>query len=90
MKTMSATATGRQPVCRRCRYHADLDRRLPDQMIKYCENEKYAQSITKASSRLPRSWKCDGATIRSSGGRRLSHARTMIRNARPRAPGHPG
>ena len=33
----------------------DLLGRLPAQMIKYCENEKYAHSMTKASSRLPKS-----------------------------------
>ena len=57
----SASApTTRQPVCSRCRYQAISSGRLPDQMIRYCENEKYAHSITNASIRLPRSWKCAG------------------------------
>ena len=52
--------TNRQPVCSRWRYQAISSGRLPDQMIRYCENEKYAHSITNASIRLPRSWKCAG------------------------------
>ena len=47
--------TIRQLVCCRWRYQAISSGRLPAQVIRYCEKEKYAQSITKASSRFPRS-----------------------------------
>ena len=36
-------------------YHGISSGRLPDQMIRNCENEKYADSITKASNNFPRS-----------------------------------
>ena len=36
-------------------------------MIRNCENEKYAHSITNASVRLPRSWKCAGLRDRRQG-----------------------
>ena len=43
---------------------------LPDQMIRNWANDKYAHSITNASSRLPRSWKCPTASTPASGRRR--------------------
>src|SRR3954465_14607920 len=76
----------RQSVLTRCMYHSISCGRLPAQMIRYWENEKYAQSITNASIRLPRSWKCDETTMRSSGGRRPSHASTQMRKARADSP----
>ena len=38
--TISVIPTARQPVCSRCMYQAISTGRLPDQMIRYCENEK--------------------------------------------------
>src|SRR5207244_11694724 len=74
------SATTRQLVLVRWRNHPISAGRLPAQMIKYCENEKYAHSITNASIRFPRSWKCEATTMRSSGGRRLSHTIATMRN----------
>src|SRR5262245_51285168 len=71
----------RQLEYERCAYHSISCGRLPAQMIRYCENEKYAHSIVNASIRFPRSWKCEGTTTLSSGRRRLSHTSTMMRNA---------
>ena len=52
----SAAPTQPQPPCRRRRYHGISSGRLPDQMIRYCEKETYAQNITNASISFPRSW----------------------------------
>ena len=52
-------------------------------MIRNCENAKYAHSITKASSSLPRSWKCRGGSTRRSGSRRPRIVSTVIASARP-------
>ena len=53
----SAIATKPHDPRMRAMYQGISSGRLPDQMIRNCENEKYAHSITKASIRLPRSRK---------------------------------
>ena len=54
-KNITKIASGPQPWWIRWSYHEVSSGRLPDQMIRYCENEKYAQSMTKASIRFARS-----------------------------------
>ena len=38
-KTTSTMPMATQPPCIRCRYHMISSGRLPDQMIRYCEND---------------------------------------------------
>src|ERR1043166_203504 len=52
--------------------------RLPDQISRNCENARYAQIITKASSRLPRSPQRVGEVASRTGGWADSQTRTMI------------
>src|SRR6266702_4901204 len=50
-----ANATEAQAPLRRTTYQWISSGKLPDQMMRNCENEKYANSITMARVRLPRS-----------------------------------
>src|SRR5579871_5215185 len=52
-----------QPPFNRVKYHGISSGRLPAQVIRNCENEKYAHTITLASNSLPRSCKWRGVRI---------------------------
>src|ERR1044072_4589841 len=62
-------------------YHGISSGRLPAQIIRNCEKEKYAQTITSASKNLPRSCKCLGVRISDIGARNESSTMRVIRNA---------
>ena len=74
----------------RVRYQGISSGRFADQMIRNCENEKYAHSITKASISLPRSWKCVGPMTRATSARCATAApRTAIVKASADSPWPP-
>ena len=50
-KTRRRTATACQPPLARSRYQGISSGRFADQMIRNCENERYAQTMVKANSR---------------------------------------
>ena len=79
---ISPRASPHQPPRERRRYQGISSVRLPLQMIRYCENDMYAQSMVKASSRLPRSWNASAGTTRDSGRTPASRAATMTIVAR--------
>src|SRR5437773_681716 len=62
----------------RRRYQGISSFRLPDQISRNCENAKYAQIITKASSRLPRSPHRVGDVASATGGRDDSQMRVIM------------
>src|SRR5688572_15594411 len=55
--TTTDSANHCHPAPSRLRYHVISLGKLPDQIIKNCENAKYALTIKNASSRFPRSLK---------------------------------
>ncbi len=84
--TTSAMATQPHEPVVRCTYQGISSGRLPDQMIRNCEKFRYAHSIVKASSSLPRSWKCRGLMMSAPAPERCSSARTMIVSANAVSP----
>src|ERR1039457_5575519 len=77
----SATPMYCHPPAKRFTYHGISSGRLPDQITNNCENEKYAHTITKASSSLPTAcrWRC--VRTSESGGRLLRITSRQMRNA---------
>ena len=58
MANSRISATQPQPPFQRLMYQMISCGRLPDQVISNCEKFRYAQSMTSASSSLPRSCRC--------------------------------
>src|SRR6476619_950296 len=56
-----------QPWYRRMMYQRISESMLPDQMISHCENERYAQSTTKANISLPKSCRKSTLKMRDTG-----------------------
>src|SRR5579885_3335682 len=69
-----------QPPWKRRRYHGISSGRLPAQMIKNCEKEKQAHTMTLASSSLPTSCRCFGVRISDIGRKLERNTRIVIRN----------
>src|SRR5579871_332863 len=69
-----------QPPFNRVKYHGISSGRLPAQIIRNCENEKYAQTITLASRSLPTSCRCFGVRISDMGRKFERNTRMVIRN----------
>jgi hypothetical protein len=82
-RTRITPATHCQPPWLLRRYHGVSSGRFPDQMIRYCENAMYAHSMTKASSRFPKSWRCEGASTSRIGDVRASRTTARIASASP-------
>ena len=72
-----------QPARLRRRYHGISSGRLPTQMSRNCENDMYAQKMTKANSRLPKPRRCLGRRAPAKGGRSAKSSSTVRAKAKP-------
>src|SRR5260221_13498629 len=65
-KTRKITTVFHPPAVRRT-YQTISSGRLPDHMMRNCENVAYIQNTTKPCVSLPRSWKCFSVATLESG-----------------------
>src|SRR5581483_4276536 len=81
--TTRSNAITFQPLFRRIMYQGISSGRLPDQMMRNWETEKYAQTITMAKSNFPKSWRCRGVRMSDIGLYLERNTIRVMRNAIP-------